>query len=833
MSMKRSIVVLGLMTKMPVAGVVWQTLHYMLGFERLGFRAYYVEAHARTPSMLMTSESDDSSAHAAAFLAGVMRRFGFGDRWAFQALHAEGRCFGLRTSELARLYAEAELLINLHGGTLPRDELTATDRLVYVETDPGQPQVELAQGVEATVDFLARHCAHFTFAENYGAEDCGLPVSDRFDLRPTRQPVACDLWALTDAPSRPFTTIGNWRQQWRDIWIDGETYGWSKDAEFAKVLELPDRVGRRFELALASFADEDRRLLEAHGWAVIPALGFSTDLERYRDYIRSSYGEFTVAKDQNVRLRTGWFSDRSATYLAAGRPVITQNTGFDATLPTGHGLFAFSSVDEIADAVERIDGDPVAQGHAARELAREFFSAAVVLGEMLAHLGITAPNGSATVSVPPFPAQMALAPASRRPLKLPDATLEAVLAAPPAAVGSRAGPADRVPAASIVIVTRNGLPFTKMCLETVLAHTRNVTAEVLVVDNGSDDGTLGYVMAVADCDLRVHVIANPRNYGFPAACNQGLALARGETLVLLNNDTMVAPGWLSRLLAPLSDAGVGLVGAVTNRIGNEAEVPTSYTTWGGFLREARARAHAFRGRTSEIPTVTMFCLAMRRDVFERLGPLDCGYGIGMLEDDDYSMRARRAGLRLVCADDTLVHHYGEASFGALYADGERNRILARNRERFAKRWGGPWQPYERRGNAAYDALVEDVRGRLAASLPEDATVLVVSKGDERLVEIPRRRAWHFPRADDGDWAGYHPADSTEAIAHLRDLIERGATHIAFPQTSLWWLEHYQELAQHLAHEHDAHQHKTCCVVFELRSRVTAASSALVETERNL
>jgi GT2 family glycosyltransferase len=810
MSTQRSIVVLGLMTKLPVAGVVWQTLHYLLGFERLGFRAYYVEAHARTPSMLMSSPGDDASARGAAFLAGIMRRFGFGDRWAFHALHDDGRCFGMRRSEVDRLYASAEVLVNLHGGTLPRDELTATDRLVYVETDPVAPQVELAQGVQATVDFLERHCAHFTFAENYGAADCRLPVSDRFTLHPTRQPVVLDLWDTDASPRRrEFTTIGNWRQQWRDVSLDGETYGWSKDAMFGPVLDLPARAGPRFELALASYAAADERLLTEHGWRVTPALAFSMDLDRYRDYVRASYGEFTVAKDQNVRLRTGWFSDRSATYLAAGRPVITQDTGFGRALPADRGLFAFSCAEEAADAVARIDRDPEVHRRAAREIAREHFAAERVLGAMLDHLGVRPPGlTTGSPAGAPFPLEMSLAPVSRRPLRLPDATLQAV----DEATGARRDEACATPAASIVIVTHGGAAVTKLCLETVLGAAPRPTFEVIVVDNASPDATPDYLRSLVARDARVQVVLNAENRGFPAACNQGLALARGRHLVLLNNDTMVPPGWLGRLLAPLRDEQIGLAGAVTNRIGNEAEVPTSYATWGGFLREARTRADAFAGQVSEIGTVTMFCLAMRRDAYARLGPLDEGYDTGMLEDDDYSMRARRAGYRLVCAEDVLVHHFGEASFGALFADGERDRLLERNRARFEERWGEPWKPYARRTDPAYDALVDDVRARLAG-LPAEATVLVVSRGDERLVDIPGRRAWHFPRTPDGRWAGHHPADSAEAIALVAGLAGQGATHIAFPRTALWWLEHYEGLAHHLA---DVAIDEPCCRVFTLR-----------------
>jgi GT2 family glycosyltransferase len=815
MSGRPPVVVLGMMTKMPVAGVVWQTLHYLLGFERLGYDAYYVETHGRTPSMLMTREDDDGSAYAAAYIAAIMRRFGLGDRWAYLALQDEGRCFGMSERALEHLYGSAALLVNLHGGTLPRPELCATDRLVYVETDPVQLQVELASGLEATIEFLEAHCAFFTFAENSGAPDCGLPVSDRFAFHPTRQPVVTELWEPRSPPaSNVFTTIGNWRQHWRDVSFGGDVYTWSKHHEFEKLLALPERLGSRFELALSSYEEDDRATLERHGWRVAHALDFSTDLRRYHSYIADSYGEFTVAKDQNVRLRTGWFSDRSATYLAAGRPVIVQDTGFSSSLPTGEGLFAFASADEVADAVARIDADPDRHRRAARELAHEYFEAETVLRAMLGRLGMGAGREAPSSAVPrgPFPFDMVLTPVSRRPTMLAEATVEQVLATPAAARPSPTG--EGVPAASIVVVSYDSHVFTRLCVETVLAGSGQ-EFELIVVDNGSSDGSREYLLELAGRDPRVRLVLNPSNVGFPAACNQGLAVASGDALVLLNSDAMVPPGWLGRLLAPLTDDRVGLVGPATNRIGNEAEVATGYHTWGGFLREARARATARPGRTFEIGTVTMFCLAMRRAVHERLGPLDVGFGAGTLEDDDYSMRARRAGYRLVCADDVLVHHFGEASFGKLFAAGDYSPLLHRNRRRFERKWGVPWTPYARREDPDYDALVDHVRGVLAEFLPAGSTVLVVSKGDDRLLDLGPLRAWHFPRAPDGAWAGHHPSDSEDAIRRLEELADMGATHIAFPRTAFWWLGHYGELARHLDERHRALLRDDSCALFAL------------------
>lgn len=386
---RKKIVLLGMMSKMPVAGVIWQNMHYLVGFERLGYEVYYVEAHARTPSMFMQSETDDASAWAAGFIAGVMARFDLGDRWAFHALHDDGRCYGMSDTRLKRLYAAADLIINLHGGTQPLPEHSATDRLIYLETDPVELQIELAQGLPSTIAFLEPHRAFFTFGENYGNPDCRLPVSTRFAFHPTRQPVVLDFWQPDGScPGAAFTTIGNWRQPWRRVRFEGETYHWSKHFEFLKFLDVPRCTGRPFELALSSYDQADRRMLEALGWRIRHALDLSLDIDIYRDYIARSRGEFTVAKDQNVRLRSGWFSDRSATYLAAGRPVITQETGFSNILPAREGLFAFSTIEEVIAAVEQIDAAYQRHARAAHVIAREYFSHDVVLPRLLEQAGI-------------------------------------------------------------------------------------------------------------------------------------------------------------------------------------------------------------------------------------------------------------------------------------------------------------------------------------------------------------------------------------------------------------------------------------------------------------
>ncbi len=811
MRRRPTIVVLGMMSRMPVAGVVWQTIHYLLGFRQLGYEVAYVETHARTPSMLMEREHDDGGALAAAYVDRVLRRFDLGDRWAYVALHDDGAHYGMSQTSLHRLYRDADAIVNLHGGTEPSAEHFATGRLVYVETDPVQLQVELADGNPDTIAFLEPHCAFFTFGENYGRPDCRLPVSQRFRFLPTRQPVVTELWPWSDAEDGGFTTIANWRQPWRDVSLDGEVYTWSKHLEFERFLALPHRTGRRFELALSGCDEDERARLTALGWQVHDGLALSRHLDSYRDFVCGSLAEFTAAKDQNVRLRSGWFSDRSATYLAAGRPVVTQDTGFGVALPVGAGLHAVATADEAHAAVERVVSEYERERRAASEIAREHFEAATVLGALLDAIGLeTDGRGRMTLGLPHG---LEVTPRARRPLRLPEETtswaLERPVPFPPPGAGD--------PEASIVVVTRDNLALTRLCLESVLADPGTPLYEVVVVDNGSSDCTRSYLLTLARRAENVRVLLNDANEGFPRACNQGLALATADRLVLLNNDCIVTPGWLQALLEPIDHPSVALVGPTTNRIGNEAEIPTSYETVGGLLDTAHARDEAHRGQVTALPTPAMFCVAFARSTYELLGPLDESFGLGTLEDDDYAFRARAAGLANVCAEGSFVHHFGEGSFGALVPSGEYGDLIARNRSLFEEKWGTAWSPYERRGAGEYAALTERVRGVVERELPAGSHPIVASRGDDELLRFDGRAGMHFPQVDGGVYAGHYPASSVDAVTQLEKLRHAGGDYFVVPRPGFWWLDHYTGLREHLETSGAEVFRDDCCVVFKLGS----------------
>lgn len=250
-----------------------------------------------------------------------------------------------------------------------------------------------------------------------------------------------------------------------------------------------------------------------------------------------------------------------------------------------------------------------------------------------------------------------------------------------------------VPRVSIVVVTFNNVALTRLCVESILGNTAYPNYELVLVDNHSTDATPEYLSALAAQYSHVRVLLNSTNRGFAAANNQGLEIASGEYLILLNNDTIVPSGWLECLVWHLGDARNGLVGPVTNFAGNEARLNVPYTTWSEMDAFARQRSNSFRHQSAEIPVLAMFCIAMRREVFRETGPLDEQFGIGMFEDDDYTMRVRQNGYRIVCALDTFVHHFGQAAFRQLIREGSYDALFDANRRRYEAKWHVEWIPH--------------------------------------------------------------------------------------------------------------------------------------------
>ncbi len=385
----RTIVVVGTMGSDPYAGMAWMHMQIVAGLRRLGHDAYYFETTSAWPYDPTRCARVRDSDYTIPYLKKVTESFGLGDYWAYRHSYTDKSWVNLSRRRGEDLLAHADAVFNVAGATRFAEEYLDVGRLIYFGTDPVTHEIQYLNGQEDIVNLVDEHDEFVTYGENIGNPDCPLPPFENLRAR-TRQPILLDLWQGDRLTGRFYNTVCNWRQTGKDIRFNGEIYHWSKHHEFLKFLNLPTRIGRPIELAmgLSNITNEDQAILKAAGWQLVDAHAFTTEPWAYRDYVRRSRAEFTVAKDQNVRLRSGWFSERSACYLAAGRPVITQDTGFGVSLPTGRGLFAFNTMDEILAAHNAIESNYQRHSRAAQEIAEEYFCAKKVLAKLLDDLGL-------------------------------------------------------------------------------------------------------------------------------------------------------------------------------------------------------------------------------------------------------------------------------------------------------------------------------------------------------------------------------------------------------------------------------------------------------------
>jgi hypothetical protein len=367
--------------------MAWMHMQIAAGLRRLGHDVYYFETTSAWPYDPVRATHVGDSDYALRYLKYVANGFGLGDRWAYRRSYSDKEWFGLNRNSAEEWLAHADAVFNIAGATRFAEEGLKVGRLVYFGTDPGHHEILFARGDEETRSLMHEHQDFVTYGENIGQPECMIPALPR--IRTIRQPVLLDTWRSATPTKNEFTTVGNWRQS-GDIEFAGQTYYWSKHHEFLKFIDVPRLTAQSIEFAtgLGDLAPDERQLLESNHWRLVDAHVFTTDPWRYRDYVRSSRGEFTVAKDLNVQLRSGWFSERSACYLAAGRPVITQNTGFGTRLPTGEGLFSFDTKEEILAAFDAITCDYERHSRAAYEIAAQYFAAEKVLAKLINDLGL-------------------------------------------------------------------------------------------------------------------------------------------------------------------------------------------------------------------------------------------------------------------------------------------------------------------------------------------------------------------------------------------------------------------------------------------------------------
>jgi hypothetical protein len=362
----------GIIARYPFGGVTWCSLMYLLGLRELGHEVLYVED---TGECVYDPERDEIStdpSYGTRYIHSALEPFGLGDRWSF--VNWDGAYHGLSQETVRAFCADADLYVNLSGGSwFWREEYARIPRKVFVDSDPVFTQLAIAKGDPWYVDFFRGFDRLFTFGANIGTAASDVPTSG-FEWHRTWQPVVTALWRAERAPCRNrFTSVMTWKNEsFTDV--DG-----GKDREFVAYLDLPSRTPARFELAV----NGPMELLAERGWSPVDAMGVSRSLWDYRDFIQDSKAEFGVAKHAYVSRRSGWFSDRTECYLAAGRPALVQDTGWSAHLPSDAGLLSFSTPDEALDGLERIERDYPTHATRASEIARECFDAGVVLPRFL------------------------------------------------------------------------------------------------------------------------------------------------------------------------------------------------------------------------------------------------------------------------------------------------------------------------------------------------------------------------------------------------------------------------------------------------------------------
>lgn len=366
------ILVAGIIARHPYGGVAWCSLMYLLGLRDLGHEVFYVED---TGECVYDAEANAVALDPACGLRQIdttLRPHGLADRWSF--VNYDETWHGASRERVREFCRTADLFIDLSGGAWCwRDEYAGIPRKVFVDSDPAFTQLAIAAGPPWYVDFFGRFDRLFTFGRNIGTPASTVPIG-HFEWYPTWQPVVGREWLNRTAPrDRRFTTVMTWRTgSFADV-------GGNKDQEFLRVLDLPARVGDRFRLAVNGPHD----LLRAHGWQTVEGAPATRDPAAYRRFLQESYAEFSVAKHTYVSTRSGWFSDRTACYLASGRPAVVQDTGWSAHLPAGQGLLAFTTAEEAEDGLRRVDADYPRHAAAAGAIARDHLDASVVLPRLL------------------------------------------------------------------------------------------------------------------------------------------------------------------------------------------------------------------------------------------------------------------------------------------------------------------------------------------------------------------------------------------------------------------------------------------------------------------
>jgi hypothetical protein len=381
-----TIVVGGYIVAYPMGGMTWHHLNYLLGLAELGHEVWFLEDSGSwlVPFNPAKNLCEPDPTYGLQYLKEQFAAFGLPPRFCYYSEFLDQH-FGLSGPELNDLLKRADLLLCVSGVTPYRAERPRPRRTAVIDTDPVFTQIKMGTDL-ALLDYYRGFDSVATFGRLIGTAASPLPTHG-FGWIPTNQPVALRHWPRTPITGSKFATIGKWEQaDDRAVEFDGKNYSSSKSAQWLKLLQLSTRANRKLMLAMQSMpADARQRFAEA-GWEIGNAESASRDCRSFQDFVQTSAGEVSAVKSIYAGVPSGWFSDRSACYLASGRPVVMQRTGFEQWLPTGRGLFAFDDLDGAAAALAQIEADPIGHATAARDVADCYFDANKVLPDLLSRI---------------------------------------------------------------------------------------------------------------------------------------------------------------------------------------------------------------------------------------------------------------------------------------------------------------------------------------------------------------------------------------------------------------------------------------------------------------
>jgi len=389
---KLRIIVGGFIGLYPTGGVTWDYIQYVLGLQLLGHDVYYIEDTNQYSRFQTTGKAWNDASDSINYLQQTMDKFGLKHKWAYRDI-ASGQCYGLSLTRLKEICNNSDIFINISASTFLRDEYLAIPCRILIDSDPMFTQIDYFNEMKNKetdrykMKFVVENHTHlFSFGENVGKEDCKIP-SFNCTWIPTRQPICMNYWPVQQTPidHTVFTSVMNWSVKKACVY-DKQEWG-QKNVEFEKFISIPELFpDADFKVMITGISSEKETEIKNAGWQLSDPLQHVTNAADYQSFINSSGAEFSVAKETYVKSKSGWFSCRSACYLAAGKPVITQDTQWSKYIPSGNGLFAFTDIPSAIEALHEVKANIAKHAKAAREIAAAYFDSNKILNELLLQL---------------------------------------------------------------------------------------------------------------------------------------------------------------------------------------------------------------------------------------------------------------------------------------------------------------------------------------------------------------------------------------------------------------------------------------------------------------